>query len=77
MPAYLPLLRVTTGSYGIDNHILEGDAIYIIIDFQNLSLFLDWNFANVIAHISLNLVAFQDRQAVKVFKCAFFSIIFR
>jgi hypothetical protein len=73
--AYL-IATLTTGSYGIDNLILEGDAIYIILDIQNLGLFLDSNFVNVIANISLILVAFQDRKALNVFRCANFLAYF-
>ena len=42
----------------VDNLILKGDAINIILAIQNLSLFLDWNFASVIVDIRLNLLAF-------------------
>jgi hypothetical protein len=58
------------GSYGVGNLILEGDAINIILAIQNPSLFLGWNFANVIADIRLNLLAFPVWKAVKVSRCA-------
>jgi hypothetical protein len=45
-------------SYEVDNLILEGDTINIILAIQNPNFFVGWNFANVIANIKLNLLVF-------------------
>lgn len=55
----------TASLYEVHNLILEENAINIILAIQNPSLFMDWNFGNVIVDIILNLLAFSVWKAVK------------
>jgi hypothetical protein len=59
-------------SLGIYSLTLEGDAINIILSIQQPDLFLNWNFASIIADIQVHLLSLYSWKACKVSRSANF-----
>jgi len=59
-------------SVGLENFLLEGDALLVILAVNQPYLFSSWHFAPYISNIRLELFIFQSRNASKVSRYANF-----